>query len=402
MPRALVAGLIIVEALALAACVSPGDANDSQATVIGLYADLSSTGAREGNDILKGAELRVQEANLSRGRGGSVVVLRYLDMKQNPTEAVKSYTRLAQEMGACVVIGSGVLNAGVAVSPVAEMVKVPLLSLSLDDRVSTPEIAPGAVDSIGTVRRYVFMVRPSGAQIAAAAARYAVGRFPARRYATFYDPSNPVSLMQARSFENVIRKAGKLVVMSQEASSGEADDGPAIRRLRDADTEAVFVCGTVAQNAAFARKAREMSWRPTLIGNQAWYDPMVTRAAGAAEGAWFAMGVAPDDQALEGISERFLAVYGEPPRPAVLCGFGAIGLALAAVERAGTTDPQAVRDLLEQTTGYQGILSTFEMDRKTHRPFNPPVAIMRITDGRYVTVEARFTPESAKTASPSP
>jgi branched-chain amino acid transport system substrate-binding protein len=399
MSRACLLALVLVHLLAIASCVSSATGSDSQPIVIGIYADLSSTGAQEGNDVLKGAQLRVREANEARGVNGRAVELKYLDMKQNPTEAVKSYTALAQEMGACAVIGSAVPNAGVAVSPVADMVKVPLLSLSFDDRVTTPELKPDALDAVGPARRYVFLVQPSGSQIAIAMAAYAVDRFSLRRYATLSDPTSAVSLIQARSFENALKKAGKVIAVTAEIPQGEADYGSAMARLKDADVEAVFICGTAEQNAALARKAGEMSYRPTLIGNQAWYFPLLEEVGDSVEGAYFAMGVAPDDRALAQLSARFQAAFGEPPRPEVLPGYEAVGLVLAAVRKAGTANPQKVRDALEQTTGYKGLLSTFEMDRKTHRPVDPPIAVMRIMARRYMTLEARFSTKSGKSPS---
>jgi branched-chain amino acid transport system substrate-binding protein len=268
--------------------------------------------------------------------------------------------------------------------------------------VSTPDLKPDAEDSVGVVRRYSFLVQPSGSQVAMAMAAYTVEHFTLRRYATFYDPTSAVSLMQARSFENVVKKAGKMVAISLELPQGEADYGPAIARLKDAAAEGVFICGTAEQNAVAARKARELAYRPTLIGNQAWYIPMLEEAGDSAEGAWFAMAVAPDDRALAQLAPRFQAVYGELPRPEVVSGYEAVGLVLAAVRRAGSVEPLKVRDALEQTAGYKGLLSTFDMDRKSHRTVGLPVAIMRIIDGSYVTAEARFVPKSPRNGSTGP
>ena len=78
------------------------------------------------------------------------------------------------------------------------------------------------------------------------------------------------------------------------------------------------------------------------------------------------------------------------PRPAVVPGWDAAGLIIAAVRKAGTSSPQKVRDALEQTTAFQALQGTLDMDRKTHRPALLPVAIMRIMGGAYVTVEPRY------------
>ena len=39
-----------------------------------------------------------------------------------------------------------------------------------------------------------------------------------------------------------------------------------------------------------------------------------------------------------------------------------------AIERAGSADPEAVRDALEQTEVFEGLIGTLVMDAETHNP----------------------------------
>ena len=226
MARVCIRGLLLILVVLLASCGSTAAARGTGPVLIGLYTDLSSTGAREGNDALKGAELQVKEVNSSGGIDGRAVELRVLDIKQNPTDAVKAYIALAQDEGVCAVIGSAVTNAGLAVSPVADLVKVPLVFLGIDDRVTTPEMNPDKPEETGLPRQYSFMIQPSAAQVASSMASYAVEHFPMVRAAVLYDPSDPVSSMQEASFAAVVRKAGKIVAGSDRAAPGRG-------RLRD-------------------------------------------------------------------------------------------------------------------------------------------------------------------------
>jgi branched-chain amino acid transport system substrate-binding protein len=387
---------ILAVLAALQSCVSPAGTRETKPVIIGICADLSSTGARDGNDALKGVKLRIKEANAAGGINGRQIVLESIDMKQSPTEAVKSFSSLAQEDDACAVIGSTVANAGLAVSPVADLVKVPLVSLSIDDRVTTPEMKPETPDAAGLLRQYAFLVQPSACQIAAGLAAYAAEHFPLRRYATLFDPSNAVSTMQARSFEYAVKKAGKVIVIAQELPPTVADYSQALAAVKKADVEALFVCGTAEENFDVAQEMKRMAFRPALLGNQAWFSPMLDQAGDAADSAWFCMGVAPDDPALADLRAKFQAEYEDALRPAAVPAWDAAGLIIAALRKAGTDGPQRVRDALEQTAGYKAAVAQIDMDKKTHRLGGVTVAVMHIVSGRYQTVDPRYAPKPIK------
>jgi branched-chain amino acid transport system substrate-binding protein len=375
--------------LALASCASRSAAGSTGPVLIGLYADLSSTEARDGNDAMKGAQLRVDDIN-SRGgvMNGRMALLVTRDMKQSPTEAVKAFTALAQENGVCAVIGSTIPSAGIAVSPVAELVKVPLVSLATDDRVTTPELKPADLDAAGPVRRYAFLAQPSAAQLGALVGAFASRNLFLHRFATVCDPATPSSVLQARAFERAIRAAGKVLAASE--ALPEPDPSTPVKAVMDAQADAVFVCCSAEKNAAVARKAKEMGYHPVLLGNQAWYAPLLDTAGDAASSAWFGMSYSPDDPGMEDLRGWLMSRYGETPRPAMVPGWEAVGMVVAAVRKAGSTNPQKVRDSLEQMKGYKGFTAAVDMDRKTHRLAAPTIAIMRILSGAYVTENAHY------------
>jgi branched-chain amino acid transport system substrate-binding protein len=395
------AALCLLVLCALASCAAPQPLRETSPVRIGLFADLSSTGAREGNDALKGAELRVAEANESGGIGGRPIELLVRDMKQSAPEAIKAFTQLAQEEGVCAVIGSAIATSGLTVSPVADLSKVPLISLSVDDRVTNPDLNPENPEPVGPVRRYAFFVQPSATQSAAAFARYAAEHFMLKRYATLYDAASPVSVLQARAFENALGNAGRTVAASVVLPEG--DLAVPLRALREAAVDGVYVCASTEKDAAAAKAIREALPQAVLLGNQSWYAPRADQPgrvgsafAGVGSNAWFWTAVSPDDPALTLIAPSFAARFGEKPRPAMVPGWDAAGLVIAAVRRAGTSSPSKVRDALEVLTGVPALQGEFTMDRKTHRPASPPVAIMRIVGDSYVTAEPRYVSRPTK------
>ena len=92
---------------------------------IGIYADISAGTAQWGTDAVKGAKLIVKEVNAAGGVLGKKIEPVIYDCKVSPTEGVKVYTRLVNEDRVPAVYGSLISNIGLAVSPVAEKLKVP-------------------------------------------------------------------------------------------------------------------------------------------------------------------------------------------------------------------------------------------------------------------------------------
>ncbi len=279
MLRSICAASCLLAVGALLSCVSPRPLRETSPVRIGILADLSSTGAREGNDALRGAELRIDRVNAAGGIGGRQIELVVRDVKQSAAEAVKAFTQLAQEERVCAVIGSVAANSGLSVSPVSDLARVPLVSLGVDDRVTNPEMKPENPELIGSVRQFAFLLPPSATQAAASFAGYVIERFTWKRYATLYDPASPVSVLQARAFEKVVKKSGRTVAAS--VAMPEGDLATPLRELRDAGIDAVFVCASTEKNVTAAKGIRESLPQVALLGNQAWYAPVAAPAGDA-------------------------------------------------------------------------------------------------------------------------
>jgi branched-chain amino acid transport system substrate-binding protein len=270
---------------------------------------------------------------------------------------------------------------------VADLSRVPLVSVGLDDRVTTPDLKPG-VDRPGAVRKCSFLLPASATQAAASLASFAAARFPAYRYATMFDPVDPLSVLQAGSFEAVVRASQRQAAASIAMSEGSLDAD--VEVLRRSGAEAVYICAGVEKNAAAARAVRAALPSVQLLGNQTWAAPKASLAGDAADGSWFAAAYSVDDPALAEIAPAFAQRYGAALRPAAAAGWDAVGVILAAVRKAGTSEPGRVRDALERSSGVKVLLGTLEMDRRTHRPVYPPVAIMRISGKEYRTEDPRY------------
>jgi len=381
---------VLMVCVALGPLMAGGKAEKTEPVKIGMYADLSASTAQWGTDAEKGAKLKVKEVNAEGGILGRPVQLIVYDIKTSPTEAVRAYTRLAQEDRVCVVNGSLLSNTALAVSPVAEKVRVPVVSRAMDERATTPNFDPANPDKEIPVNPYFFLTQPSAFQQAAIIASYAIHELKIKTFAMLYTPSNAYALYLAMGFEHYVKKQGRQLVGKFEFQAGDQDFRAQLTKIRELNPDGLFIPNYVTENANAVKQAREIGVRSVFLGNNSWYKPMDEVAGEAADGAYFPNNITFDDPKLQDFFKKYKAEYGEEPRLHSFSGYDDVGLMLDAIKRAGSTDPQKVRDALEATKGYKGVVTTITIDPKTHRAVDIPMSILKFDGAKIKTVEFSY------------
>lgn len=84
--------------------------------------------------------------------------------------------------------------------------------------------------------------------------------------------------------------------------------------------------------------------------------------------------------------------YGRPPENAFAAlGYDMMNLIADAIERAGSAEPDAIRDALAQTQGFDAVTGTITYPEGERKP-TKSVTIIQVQDGEYSFVK-EFTPE---------
>jgi branched-chain amino acid transport system substrate-binding protein len=361
---------------------------------IGMYADLSAGTAQWGTDAEKGARLRVKEANAAGGVLGRPIELIVYDCKVSPTEAVKVYTRLAQQDKVAAVNGSLLSNTALAVSPVAAQLKVPVVSRAMDERATTPQFNPDDPDNPGPANPYFFLLQPSAFQQAAAIAGYAIDELGMSTFASLYDKGNAYALYLAKGFAYYVQKRGKRMVGQFEFQSGDKDYKAQLTKAKELAPDGLFICNYVTENANAVKQARELGLKAVFLGNNSWYKPMDEVAGAAAAGSYFPNNIAFDDPSLQDFFQRYKAEWGEEPRLHSFSGYDDVGFMIEAIRAAKSTDPEKVRDAMEATRKFEGTIGTINIDPATHRPVGLPMSILYFDGAQIKTAELKYVPRN--------
>ena len=354
---------------------------------IGMYADLTAGSAQWGTDCQKGGKLKVKEINAAGGVLGRQVELIVYDCQQSPTEGVRAYTRLAQVDKVAAVNGSLQSNVGLAIQPVSEQMKVPVVTRALDERVTTPGFNPDDPDKVIPPAKYMFLTQPSAFQHAGIIASYAVHELKMNTFAMLFTPGNAYALYLAKGFDYYIKKAGKKMVGSLEFQTGDQDFRPQLTKIRELNPDGLFITNYIQDNTNAVKQSREIGVKSRFLGNNSWYKPMDKTAGAAADGAYFPNNFAFDNPAYKPFIEAYRAEFKEDPGLHSFSGYEDVGLMLDAIKRAGSDDPEKVTQALEQTKGYKGIVSDITINPKNHRPEKIGMAILKFVGANIETVE---------------
>lgn len=368
-------------------------AKDEGPIKIGIYADLSAGTAQWGTDTVKGAKLMIKEVNAAGGVMGRKIEPVIYDCKTSPTEGVKAYTRLVNEDHVPVVYGSLISNIGLAVSPVAEKLKIPVVARCMDERVTTPDFKLEDPENPGRVNPYCFLLQPSSYQQSYLIAGFAIDELKMNTFAMLFTPSNSYSYMMAKGFEYYVKKRGKKIVGAFDFQAGDMDYKAQLTKIKALNPDGLFIPNYVPENANAAKQAKELGIKSTMLGNNSWFEPMDKVAGPAADGAYFPLNISRDDPSLKVFIDKYKKEYNELPRLHSFSGWDDVGFIIEAIKRANSTDPQKIRDAMESTTKYEGVIGMINIDPKTHRPVGLKMSILKFEGDQIKTVKLKYYPK---------
>jgi branched-chain amino acid transport system substrate-binding protein len=384
---------LILLLLPVGLLLAEGTPEETGPVKLGMYADLSAGTAQWGTDAEKGARLRVKEANAAGGVLGRPIELIVYDCKVSPTEAVKVYARLAEQDKVAAVNGSLLSNTALAVSPVAATTRVPVVSRAMDERATTPAFNPDDPANPGPANPYFFLLQPSAFQQAATIAGYAIDKLGMSSFASLYDKGNAYALYLAKGFSFYVKQRGKKMLGEFEFQSGDKDYKAQLTKAKELAPDGLFIPNYVPEDANAVKQARELGLKARFLGNNSWYKPMDEVAGAAADGSYFPNNIAFDDPSLQEFFRKYKAEYGEEPRLHSFSGYDDVGFMIEAVRKAGSTDPQKVRDAMEATRQFAGTIGTINIDPATHRPVGLAMSILYFDGAQIKTAELKYVPK---------
>lgn len=346
--------------------------------IIGAITDLSGATALWGQSQSHGIEMAIDEYNEAGGLLGRPLELKLYDFKLDVQEGITAYQRLTTQDGASVILGAPVSNLLLALAPIADQRGVAIVGEPSDQRATTR--------SPGTPWEYVFASQPTCVDYGETMASYAIYELGLTRFAVINNKGNAWADEIAEAFVKYVGDHGAEIVAREAFNWGDTDFRSQLSNIQRTQPEALFVPEYLQEASQITRQARDMGMDMVVLGPNSFTPPMVELIGAAADNVYFVNNVAFDLPSVVEFTERYRQRYDREPTVNAYFGYDNALIALEAIRRAGSADPEAIKDALKETEDVQGLIFNYTFDPTTHRTDEFIPTVIKIEDGEYITV----------------
>jgi len=361
------------------------------AGVIKLGSFMCNTGsfATFGQSTTKAMKLAVEEVNAAGGVLGKPLELIVEDDQCKPEEAANAVRKLIDQDQVVVVVGEVASSNSLAAAPICQAARIPMLTPSS----TNPEVTRKG----DFIFRACFIDTFQGAVMA----HFAVEHLKAKTAALLGDVNSDYSQGLIEFFTKKFEALGGRVVATESYMQNDKDFKTQLTKLKALKPDVVFVPGYYNEVSLIVKQARELGLTMPFIGGDGWDSPKLVEIGGqAVEGCYFSNHYSKDEDKpeVQRFVQTFQEKYGEVPDALAACGYDAIRLVADAIQRAGSTDPQAIRDALAKTKDFPGVTGTITIDADRNARKSAVVLTIRNGQQEYVTtitpaqIEKQATP----------
>ena len=344
-----------VQPPAQAAAPAPGGAGDK--ILIGHVGSMTGNEATFGDSTDKGIKLAVDEQNKKGGVKGKQLVVKTLDDQGKPEEAAVAATRLVTQDGATVLLGEVASSRSLAMAPIADSNKVPMISPTSTN--------PRVTKDGDKTRPYVFRVCFIDPFQGTVMAKFARENLKITNVAVLRDVGNDYSVGLANFFAAKFKDLGGKIISDESYKAGDQDFKAQLTAIKNKKPQAIYVPGYYTDVALISRQARELGIKVPLMGGDGWDSAKLYEIAkGALDGSYFSNHYSDEDPSpvIQGFVKKYKDTYGAVPDALAVLGYDAAKVAINAMETAKDLTGASLRDAIEGTKGFQGVSGTINLD----------------------------------------
>lgn len=377
------AGVFLMLAVIVTGCGSGAGSKVTQSNEIKIGGNFEMTGgiANFGTQTSNGIKLAFKEANAAGGVLGKQLTFIVADNKSEPAEAANAITKLITQDKVVAVLGPVSSSNVLATLQIAQDNKIPVLTATA----TNPKVT---VDN-GKVRPYVFracFIDPFQGKVMA---DFATKTVKAKTAAIYVDNSSDYSKGLADVFEASFTQAGGQIVAKEGFLQKDTDFKATLTKLKASNPDVIFIPAYYEEVGKIVKQARELGITAPLLGTDGWDDSKLVDIAGAAplNNGYFSNHYSSQDKDPNIVKfvEAYKKEYGQEPSALAALGYDAGLMIIDAIKRAGSAEPEKIREALEQTKNLQVSTGILTLDA-SHNPVKSAVVI-EMKDGKQMFKE---------------
>ncbi|MDR1908552.1 MAG: ABC transporter substrate-binding protein [Spirochaetaceae bacterium] len=348
----------VLLALALAGCARSG----GDVIRIGYVGALSGETSLWGQTGLNGLYLTADKINASGGVLGKQIEIVGLDGKGEPQDSVNALNRLIDEYHVVAVVGTNFSSCNIPMAAVADRKQVPIIGTAASNELVT-------VDENGNLHPYSFRMCFIDSFLGTKMGEYVLS-LGLKRAAFLVNQSEAYSVNVAGYTVDAVTAGGGEVVAQEAAGGADTQFEPQLTRIGRARPDVLFLPWTNPNTIGnIAKQARKLGLTFRIYGYDGWDSmELPTLAEGALEGQRFGSRIGFNTPEARAYGEEYQARFNMALEAECLFTNDALLWIVQAINEAGSADPVAIRDRLEATTYFSGLLGAMSVDPATHNP----------------------------------
>ena len=378
----LLTGLVVAGSVLAPMSVSAQEAT-GEPLVLGVNLELTGPAAPYSVPAVEAFELYVEQVNATGGvLDGRPLELVVLDNKTDTTEGVSLQTRLNDDPEVVATLGpnaSGVVNAA---KPVIESSAKPtVLPATTGDGLT--------LAANGEAVANLFRTAYEDSYQGTAGAVYVYDTLGAQNTLLIVDNALDYSQGLADAFVTKYEELGGTVVAAEAYSSGDTDFTALATKLLGYEFDAIYMPGYYTETGLLVKAFRELGLTQPVVGADGYASDTFVELAGA-ENTYDVHYTTHYDASLESeasvaFGKAYTEKFGKAPDTFAALGYDAISFLVDGIERAGSTDPEAISQALAETVDFEGVTGTFSINDE-HNPVKPAVMVT-LDNGNVVNAQ---------------
>ena len=306
---------------------------------IGFNVPLTGFAAADGKSALNGAKLAVKQVNQAGGINGKMIELVVYDDQASPKQAVPISNKLIEKDKVVAAISGSYSGATRAAAGVFQSAEIPYISAYAVH----PEITKAG--------NYVFRTSFMG-EVQGRAGAKLIGATLQRKRVVLITLKNDFGKSLAAGFKEAAGQFNLQIVNEYEYSIKDRQFGPIVAKVKADAPEAIYATGYFFTAGPLVSQLRAAGITVPVIGQEGYDSEQFIKIAGkASEGTIITTSLDRDSNSSETRSfiSEFEAMAGHKVDMVAASGHTAMKVLVAAMKKAGTTSPSAIRNAIAQT-----------------------------------------------------
>ncbi|MCM5571019.1 ABC transporter substrate-binding protein [Burkholderiaceae bacterium FT117] len=336
---------------------------------IGLVTALSGQSAQAGEAITRGLTIAIDEINAKGGLlGGRKLELVRRDDEANPAKGVIAARELIFKEKVAVLFGGLDTPVSLAIVPIANQEKVPFMG---------PWAAGTPVTKNGANPNFAFRVSAVDELVNVAMLEYAQKTFKAGKPGMILI-NNPWGESNEKGLKAALAAKSMSAVGIEKFEANDVDVVPQLSRLRSAGADVLFMVGNVGPSAQVVKSLDRMGWKVPIVSHWGPAGGRFTELAGPSAKnvhfvqtySFFGKQSPVGEKVIAALKAKYPNIKGPDditPAVGVANAYDGMQLAALAIEAAGSTDGDAIRQGFYKIGRYEGLIKTYD------KPFSPGV-----------------------------